>query len=627
MNTRSIIGTVLAACGAAASAQPTLPGITVVNGFLLQTWNAGTTAPGRSDWHPDRPGNGWANGLTWDWQNLDGNMDPIPPAIVPIFDSSVPGITGAFRFPEARAVNRTAAAWESQAQPGTGGTFEVWFKPDDLVGTHVIWEMGATNKGVAFALEDDELVYSVFATDGAGGNVIDYEHRETLTGTGWHQAVITVDFFGFQVNSFLNGQGVNSQGGFAGSATYRWASGNPAGLGQVGSDPLFPTAGIAGDSVPVANVTDFEGYISTIRFYNIDLFGSEVAANYDALTDAAAADRRADFNGDALADADDVLGFLMLAGDSDTSAITPFNFAFPHATGGGVQTNDPFLDETYDGDFTWDRDDGFNPTSQEPSFQLSAGTFEPMPINDTSIPNIRRAWVLDGSAGFRGPKFEQADDTSSGHVEFWLHVDDLVGTHCLFEAGGSGVGFSIISRDDEVAAFVNTSANDGLDVATLTSGAGFLTTGWHKFELVIRRFAGGGLGQGFEMYVDGVLIDAINDEPGLDGEFGTADDINNFSPAGTGNSNFIGGNQAGLAQIQGSAAVPFGLVTGDFTPFNGMVGPFRLNQAQPLPADIAANFAAGSSQNVINGRGDINTDGSSNFFDVLDVLKMNDASE
>ncbi len=135
------------------------------------------------------------------------------------------------------------------------------------------------------------------------------------------------------------------------------------------------------------------------------------------------------------------------------------------------------------------------------------------------------------------------------------------------------------------------------------------------------------MGEGFELYMDGVQVAAINDQPGDDGEFGTADDINNFSPAGTGNTNFIGGNQAGLGQVFGTAALPFGWDGSELTPFNGMAGPFRYVQGQPLPADIAANFNEDVSQNVLNGRGDLNGDGSADFFDVLSQLKIIDAGK
>ncbi len=621
----------LAAATAAGVASAQTP-ITVINGFNLQTWNAGTSVPNVAVWTPEKPSTGWADGLRWNWYNLDVNDAVIPPEIEPVFDPAVPGIMGAYKFPEARAVNMDIGgtprgAWETQAQPGEPATFEIWFKPSDLSGTHVLWEVGATNKGVAFAREDDELVYAVRMSDEGTANVADYQFRHTLTDTEWRQALIVIDLFSFEIRAYLDGVELDSQG-VTPSATYRWAGGNPAGLGMIGSDPLFPDSGIAGDAVPTAAITTYDGWISTLRFYDVDLFANEVADNYDALTDAAAAERRADYNGDGLANTDDKFDFVAFMTSTDTAPIDPFNYPFPHDDQDGVQTNDPAMDETYLGDFAWDRDGGWNPTSQEPTFQFPAiNILEPVPVNEPAFPSIRTAFEMNGDEGFRGPKFEFADDTTAIRVLFWLYVDDLVGNHCLFEAGGDAVGFSMVTRGSEIAGKINTSATDGLDIVEVTSGPGVLQTGWHRFEIVVRRFTADGVGQGYELYMDGQQIAAINDLPGLDGEFGTGDDINNFSPAGTGNSNFIGGNQAGLGQIFGTAPLPLGLTPGDLTPFNGMVGPFRMIQSQPLPAQIAADFAADATQNVINDRGDVNRDGSANFFDVLQQLQIIDAAQ
>lgn len=627
----SLKGLTVLAAGLAVSAAAAQPAITVINGFTFHSWNAATSVPTSDDWTPERPGTGWADGLRWNWQTFDGGGAVVQPAIEPVNDPAVPGISGAFRFPAAKAANinpngTPRTVWESQAAVGVAGTFEIWFKPADLDGSHVLWELGATNKGVAFALDGDELVYSVQASDTDSVNQTNYVHRQTLTDTEWHQAVITIDLFSFQITSYLDGVAVNNAA-VPPSATYRWSGGNPGGLGMVGSDPLFPDAGIANDAVPVASLTDYDGWISTMRFYNVDLFPNEVLDNYNALTDASAAVRRADYNTDGVADENDKFDFIAFMDSTDTSPITPFQYPFPHNPMGGVQTNDPAMDETYLGDFSWDRDGGFNPTSQEPTFQFPAiNVLVPVAINEPAFPSIRTAFVMDGVEGFRGPKFEQAEDTGSVRVLFWMNVADLTGNHCLFEAGGDAVGFSIVTRGDEIAGRINTSANDGLDIAEITSGPGVLQTGWHRFEAIVRRFTAGGRGQGFELYMDGNLIAAINDEPGPDGEFGTDDDIDMFSPAGTGNTNYIGGNQAGLGQVFGTAPLPFGFVAGDLTPFNGLVGPFRLMQAQPLPAEVAADFAFDAGQDVINDRGDVNRDGSANFLDVIRQLRTIDAA-
>lgn len=631
---------------AGASAQAPAPAgqapLTIVGGFFLHSWNAGTSTPGRIDWPSERNGTGWSDSLTWNWKNVDGMGAAISPAIEPVFDARVPGITGAYRFPAAKAADTLAnglprAGWEFQAQVGVPGTFELWFKPADLTGTHVLWELGGGSRGVAFALEDDELLFALATTDGPVAepttNIVEFSHRQTLTDTEWHQAVIVIDQLTFTINAYFDGQLVNSMS-FPPSASYRWSGGNPAGLGMLGTDPLFPDATIAGEFIPANAFTDYDGWISTIRYYNLDLFASEVLNNYNALTDAAATMRRGDFNGDELIDADDEIDYLSFMDATDTAPVTAARLPFPGTTGGSLQTNDPALDEGYVGDFDWDRDDGFNPPAgtfqQEPTFQFPlVNTLIPVPVNDPAFPSIRRAYVMDGDEGLRGPRTEQLDDNfNAAHVQFWMYVDDLVGNHCLFKAGPETLGFSIVTRGDEIAGEINTNATDGLDLVEISSGPGVLETGWHRFDVVIRRFAGSGVGQGYELYMDGQQVAAINDQPGPDLMFGTADDVNVFTPAGTGNAVFTGGGPSSYGTVTtANAALPFGWTVADLTPFNGLVGPIRIAQGQPLPDAIAASFAADAAQNVINLRGDINRDGQANYFDVLDQLKLIEAAE
>lgn len=642
--------------GAATFAQPQ---ITVVGGFAYQSWNAGTNVV-QDVWRPESFGSSWFDGLRWDWQELDGNDELVIPEPMAVFDPAVPGITKAYQFPAARAatikpfdladlpdpvlmpdeyaaflasLGNRGPNWENNATVGESATHEIWFKANDLDGTHVLLEIGAENKGMAFALDGAELVTVVRATDGMSGNEFTYEHRETIEAGRWYQAVLVIGFGDFTMRTYLDGVQVDSEF-VTPSANYRWTGGNPAGLGTIGSDPEFPDVGIAGGVIPAANFTDFDGMIATHRFYDIDLLPDEILDNYEALTDAGASLRRSDFNQDGAVDDSDQFDYVTWFANSTNAPTGPVEFPFPSSPGGGVQSNDPALDETILGDFIANRDGGFNPTgSQEPSFQFPAmNVLEPVNLYDPAVPSIRTAWVMNGLEGFRGPKFEQADDTTSVRFQSWMYFDDVSGNHCLFEAGGSGVGFSIVSLGDRIAAAVNTSANDGADEITITSAPGVLTPGWHLIELVVRRFTAdtdgdmaADLGQGFEAYVDGVQVAAINDMPGVDGVFGTADDVNNFSPAGAGTSNFIGGNQGAWGQVFGTAYLPAGTLPEDLMPFNGMVGPFRLIQTSPVPADIAAQYVAESSQAVIDARNDTDGDGAATFFDVLANLEVIDA--
>lgn len=617
---------------ALAGASSGLPQVTVVGGFNYQSWNAGTNVVDVV-WRPEAFGKSWADGLRWDWQELDAGGAVVPPVPVRVYDPAVPGITAAYQFPAARAATikpdgtgNRGPNWESQAPAGRSATLEVWFKAADLTGTHVVWEVGAGNKGAAFALDDGELVTAVSANDGAGGNAFAYEHRQPIASGEWVQAVIVINFAAFRIETWVNGVLVDSES-VPPSATYRWGSGNPAGLGTLGSDPLFPDATIAADVIPASEFTDFDGMIAVHRFYGVDLMADEIEANYAALTDGAAVTRRGDFNQDGVVSAADQLDMVTWFAQTTTAPTGPVSFPFPSNPAGGIQTNDPALDETIEGDFYANRDLGFNPTGgQEPSYLFAAlNTLEPVNIHDPAFPSIRTAWVMNGLEGLSGPKLEQADDTTAVRVNFWMHFDDVTGDHCLYEVGGNAVGFSLFSFGDTLAASINTSANDGLDIANISSAPGVLTPGWHHIDIVVRRFAGGGIGQGYEVYLDGAQVAAINDLPGDDGVFGTADDVNLFSPAGGGSSNFIGGNQSGFGTITGTAPLPPGVLATDLTPFNGMVGPIRVIQNQPLPDVIAAEYAAERAQVVIDARNDTDADRAATFFDVILNLAPIDA--
>ena len=640
---------VLAAAGLA-QAQPQ---VTVVPGFTWQSWNAGTNVV-ENIWRPEAFGASWNNGLRWDWHETDGMGGVVIPQPMPVFDPGVPGITKAYQFPGARGATilpdgtgNRGVNWENNATAGESGTLELWFKANDLDGRHVLWEIGATNKGAAFELDGGNLITAVRTTDSGNVNTFSYTHSEPINAGQWYQAVLVINFASFTIDTYLNGVEVDSQPIPTPSATYRWTGANPAGLGMIGADPGFPGVGIAGDDpdgiIPVPDRTPFDGMIAIHRFYDVDLFPDEIADNYDAITDAGAVTRRSDFDQSGTTDLGDQFAFMTWFGNSTSVPTGGVEFPFPSSPGGGVQTNDPALDETILGDFIANRDGGFNPTgAQEPSYQFPAlNVLEPVNIYDTAFPSIRTAWEMNGLEGLRGPKLEQSDDTSALRAQFWLHLDDVTGNHCLYEAGGDAAGFSLIAVGDQLFAALNTRAEFNPATPTapneveISSGPGVLTPGWHHFDIVCRRFItdlnGDGmqtdadLGQGFEIYVDGVQVAAINDTPGPDMLFGTADDVNVIDYQSNNNSNFVGGNQSGYCQVQGSIRAHSSVDTGSLTPFNGMAGPIRIIQNQPAPSEIAAQFAAESAQVVIDGRNDFDADGAATFFDAIQSLKMIDA--
>lgn len=626
-------GLCIAATAVTATAQPQVAAF-----GAFQSWNAANDTAGRQagTWISEGITINPSDGLRWDWWELDGMMNVVDPTAVPVIDAAVPGITDAYQFPAARAASikpdgtgNRGTNWENQAPVNGSGSLEIWFKPSDLTGQHVLWEIGATNKGAGFVLDGNELVFFAAGNNGATGNTFATSYRHTLSGTDWVQAVLVINFTDFIIESWVNGVMVDSQS-ITAATNYRWSSGNPAGLGQVGSDPMFPLAGVGGDPVDPAMFTDYDGMIAIHRFYNADLFPDEIEDNYDAITDAAAMLRRTDFNGDGMTNGADQFDYITAASMATTAPHGGLTFPFPGSPGGGVQTNDPADDEERLGDRIAQIDAGFNPNGQEPSYQFDDGVLlnplGPTSVLDAASPAVRASWTLNGSEGLRGPKLEQAEDTSATRVEFWMHFDDVAGTHCLYEAGGGGSGFSLYSVGDQLIGGINTRADikamAGPDEVTVTSATGVLTPGWHKLEIIVRRFAGD-IGQGFEIYLDGAQVAAINDDPGPDMMFGTADDIDNFDPDSGTTNNYIGGNQSGYGHVQGSAYVPTGV--GADTPFNGLAGPIRVIQTQPTPAEVMAQYMTEISQEAYNARLDSDDSGGWDIFDVLFDLKVIDA--
>lgn len=603
---------------AGASAAQTVP-ISVISGFPNLFWNASVAGENSEvAWRAEQPATNFGNGLRFTYDSIDRQYPVV------VSDPAVPGISGALSFPDAKG-EAGGSAWEGQAVAGRSGTFEVWFKPSDLVGTHVLFELGAGNKGVAICLQGNELVYSASATDGVGGNAYAVSYRETLSDTDWHQAVLRVNYVDFTIDSFLDGVKLDSQP-ITPSATYRWTSANPSGMGKLAQDPAFPDATVAADVIPQAEFTDFEGEIGIFRYYGVDLFDVEIAANYNAITDAAASTRRGDVDGSGVADSADQLAVLDLAEASDTTPTTP-GVRLPFLDrNGGVHMHDPELNELYPGDFHWNSKGGF--FQSEPTFLFPAsGVLTPVEVNDPALPTIRRAFVMDGVEGFRGPAPEPLDDENSAHIEFWINPDDLTGSHCLYEAGGDALGFSVNMVGDQLIAAINTSANDGLDEVEVASASGAVSLGWNKIEFVARRFVPDpfGPGQGIELYVNGQQVAQFGDQPGPDGEFGTADDVDQIN-YGAGNSSFVGGNQSGFGNFWSSVRLPSSLTTATVTPFNGLVGPIKVTQGQPLASVIAANYAAETTgQEAANVRNDINGDGAANFLDTIEALKQIDA--
>ncbi len=151
-------------------------------------------------------------------------------------------------------------------------TFELWFRPSDLVGQHVLWETGATGDGVSISILNDELHFKVkdSGTNAqlSGAGVTDQEFNHVvgvIDKGGLGGANANTDVY-----LYLDGQLIDVR--FDVANLNDWAGGNAAGIGVVNSGINFPSGGA------------FIGEIARFRMYEFALTAEEALQNFETLT-------------------------------------------------------------------------------------------------------------------------------------------------------------------------------------------------------------------------------------------------------------------------------------------------------------------------------------------------------
>jgi hypothetical protein len=158
-------------------------------------------------------------------------------------------------------------------------TLEIWFKPDDLLGQEVLWDLGGNVDGSSFTLNNDLLqfiaksgandVSTVFDLD-VGDDGADYDD--------FIQAVASVDLDQNELTFFINGTPVATV-----SATGNmldWAGGDGVGLGGRHGNNTGGSNGALGNMDGYAN---FAGQIAVVNVYSSVLDADEVMAAYNAV--------------------------------------------------------------------------------------------------------------------------------------------------------------------------------------------------------------------------------------------------------------------------------------------------------------------------------------------------------
>jgi len=158
-------------------------------------------------------------------------------------------------------------------------TVEIWFKPDDLVGTEVIWEMGGATDGSSLTLNGDtlqfiskdggETVWTTFDLD-VGDDGADSDD--------FIQAVASIDLDNDELVFFINGTPVATVS--ASGNLEDWAGADGAGIaGRNGNE----TGGSGGPLGDLNGYSNYNGMIANINTYSGALDATQVMAAYRAV--------------------------------------------------------------------------------------------------------------------------------------------------------------------------------------------------------------------------------------------------------------------------------------------------------------------------------------------------------
>ncbi|MFT7219435.1 MAG: VCBS repeat-containing protein, partial [Candidatus Azotimanducaceae bacterium] len=215
-------------------------------------FDASTNGGGTATWSDDT---GLA-GFDWTFTNVTHNSSPT---------TSLPGITESYTFGATSAATTTNFGSIAGDPNDADASFELWFKPDDLVGDEMLFETGGGSNGFAIYLEDNLLYVSARST------AVDVSTDIAGLEGDFIQVVGVVDLTNDLLNLYVNGS-------LAASLTFTggdWDDGNDAGLGSVNGTSGAQNGG---------SYDSFQGEIAKLRFYESALSTSEVLENYNVIS-------------------------------------------------------------------------------------------------------------------------------------------------------------------------------------------------------------------------------------------------------------------------------------------------------------------------------------------------------
>jgi len=195
---------------------------------------------------------------------------------ITVNDSAVPGITNAYTFAGAADTATTASFDSFSGNPTThSASFEMWFKPSDVIGQEILLETGGNGTGSSLAIDGNQVLFTSSSGSAAtteqltyGGLTADYIQVV---------AVIEQTAAGADLSLFINGNPtpVATVSNTAGMTD--WAGTDGSGLGDTSGT-------IGGDNTGLlTGYANFSGEIAIVRFYDVPLTGADVQTLYDAI--------------------------------------------------------------------------------------------------------------------------------------------------------------------------------------------------------------------------------------------------------------------------------------------------------------------------------------------------------
>lgn len=222
--------------------------------------------------------NVWANTGTLNAGQGNNFTFASPQTAAVVNDPIAFGITRAYEIGTTGAI--AGANWSFWGQAGGGranpaeNTFEVFFRVDNLTGTHLIMEIGGAGAGVSLGIDGGSLVWA----SNPGGNADPTVSVSTGITTGWHHAVGVWNRNTLTTGLYLDGQFVGDVA--LAASTTGWVGGNEASLGGYTGNPDGSAAASIFDNLAL---TDFDGAIAAFNYYNEELSAQAILDNYNAV--------------------------------------------------------------------------------------------------------------------------------------------------------------------------------------------------------------------------------------------------------------------------------------------------------------------------------------------------------